>query len=50
MKTFYCYWDKRYSVSIKAKSEEEAINKIYDGNYNEKDVEIDDGEVFVEKE
>ena len=35
MKTYNVIWEERHSVNVKAENEEEAIEKIHSGDYDE---------------
>jgi len=35
MKTFNIVWEERHSINIEAKSEKEAIKKVYSSEYDE---------------
>lgn len=39
MKTFNVVWEEQLKVEVEAKSEEEAIEKVSDGDYDEGSVE-----------
>ena len=41
MKTYKVYWTEKMSVNIEAESENEAVDKAWDSNYDENQVQTE---------